>query len=104
MTSIEAWSRYTILMNDLREAIASKVKELMPLVEAKYFFKYNTKDTIYDKLFSYNHDTTEILGVSIEDNNVMILVDDYISSENSYELQSGVFDVIDLINILERLE
>lgn len=102
ITSEKAWEDYNNLCNSLREEIANiaKFKLHLNLFDTSYLFKDNGKNV----LPFYNDDTSIIVGISIMDNVVFILLDSPDEQTIPVDIISQKINIVDLLNILSELE
>lgn len=102
INSCTGWEKFNALMNDLRESIAIKGKQLMPLIFAKYYLTENNSEEIYLTTDS----DAKIVGIMYDEEGIMIMVvNDHLPTEiQEQPLQFAGFQATDLINLLEQLE
>lgn len=100
MSSEFAWEKFNELMNSLREEIARRGKELIPIVYASYYFLYEDRFP----LSGPGIHAVECRGIKYDDGGISIIIHEPIEGVRDIELQDTGLCILDLIKILEILE
>lgn len=100
ITQDEAWEEYNALANKVRAAIVHKVMVDMNLVNQQQFYFDQNKLIIYPTITGDN----VIEGVTIELDEVKLLVKNTLGLEDELSLYSTEIHLIDLLETLQNLE
>lgn len=98
INSTTGWYNFNQLMNDLREAITTKGKNILPTLYTNYYLDEND---IFSTSGEYK---STIVGISRENTQIGIIVKNNDGENNDFDLTYSGFHPDDFLNLLEILE
>lgn len=102
ITQSDAWSEYNHLANKVREAIVRLAIEKINIglrLPSEFRFDDNNIEYIHTACIG-----DIVVGLAKEDNEVKVMMEGEIEGEANYSLHSPYLTLVDLMNILEKLE